>query len=117
GWTVCDMPGVAIGPNDRVYLLSRGNCPRSADHPVIVLEPDGSFVCSFGDGLFEMTHAIAFGVDNLLYCTDVGGHRVRGFTAEGDLGRTIARPGAPSDTGYQTGEFPTIVGAAGPLKA
>ena len=39
GWTFCDVPGVTTGPDDRVYLLTRGNCPRSTDHPVIVLEP------------------------------------------------------------------------------
>ncbi len=116
GWTVCDVPGVAIGPDDRVYLISRGNCPRSTDHPVIVLEPDGTFVRSFGDGLFETTNAIAFGVDNLLYCTDVGGHRVHVFTPEGDLVRTIAGPVSPSDTGY-AGDFRAIVRAAGPFNA
>ncbi len=114
GWTVCDVPGVTVGPDDRVYLLTRGNCPRSADHPVIVLEPDGTFVRSFGDGLFEFTHAIAFGVDGLLYCTDVGGHRIHVFTPEGDLVRSIAGPVSPSDTGYTT-DFRTIVRAAGPF--
>jgi len=113
-WTVCDVPGVTVGPDDRVYLLTRGNCPRSADHPVIVLEPDGTFVRSFGDGLFEFTHAIAFGVDGLLYCTDVGGHRIQVFTPDGDHIRTIAGPVSPSDTGFTT-DFRTIVRAAGPF--
>jgi sugar lactone lactonase YvrE len=115
-WTVCDVPGVVIGPDDRVYLMSRGNCPRSTDHPVIVLAPDGTFVRAFGDGMFEMTHAIAFGVDGLLYCVDVGGHRVHVFTPDGDLVRTIAGDG-PSDSGYQAGDFRTIVRAAGPFNA
>jgi sugar lactone lactonase YvrE len=114
GWTVCDVPGVAVGPDDRVYLITRGNCPRSADHPVIVLEPDGTFVRSFGEGLFEFTHAIAFGVDGLLYCTDVAGHRIQVFTPEGELVRTIAGPVSPSDTGFTT-DFRTIVRAAGPF--
>ena len=43
GRTFCDVPGVAVGPDDRVYLCTRGNCPPSADHPIIVLEPDGTF--------------------------------------------------------------------------
>jgi len=114
-WTVCDVPGIATGPDDRVYLLSRGNCPRSTDHPVIVLEPDGTFVRSFGDGAFAMTHAIAFGVDGLLYCVDVGGHKVLVYTPEGDLVRTIGT-GEPSDSGYTT-DFRTIVRAAGPFNA
>ena len=114
GWTFCDVPGVATGPDDRVYILTRGNCPRSSDHPVIVLEPDGAFVRSFGDGTFTFPHAIAVGVDGLLYCTDVGGHRIHVFTTEGELVRTIAGPVSPSDTGI-TSDFTTILRGAGPF--
>jgi sugar lactone lactonase YvrE len=113
GWTFCDVPGVATGPDDRVYVFTRGNCPRSPDHPVMVFEPDGRFVRAFGEGLFDFPHAIAMGVDGLLYCTDVEGHRVRVFTPQGDLVRTIGT-GAPSDTGYTT-DFTTITRAAGPF--
>jgi sugar lactone lactonase YvrE len=96
-----------------VYLLTRGNCPRSPDHPVMVFESDGTFVRAFGDGLFEFPHAIAFGIDGLLYCTDVEGHRVHVFTPEGDLLRTIGS-GVPSDTGYTT-DYTTIVRGAAPF--
>jgi sugar lactone lactonase YvrE len=114
GWTFCDVPGVAVGPDDRVYLMTRGNCPRSPDHPVIVLESDGTFVRAFGDNAFEFSHAIAVGVDGLLYCVDVGGHRVRVYTTEGELVRTIEGPVSPSETGYTT-DFRTIVHGAGPF--
>jgi sugar lactone lactonase YvrE len=114
--TFCDVPGVAVGPDDRVYLMTRGNCPRSPDHPIVVLEPDGTFVTSFGDGDFTFPHAIAFGVDGLLYAVDVGGHLVRVFTPAGELVRTIAGPVSPSDTGYTT-DFRTILRRAGPFNA
>ena len=114
GWTFCDVPGVAIGPDDRVYLLTRGNCPHSQDHPIIVLEPDGTFVRAFGDGAFEFAHGLAMGVDGLLYGVDVGGHQVRVFTPRGDLVRTIAGPASPSDSGYTT-DFRTILRGAGPF--
>jgi sugar lactone lactonase YvrE len=113
-WTACDVPGITVGPDDRVYLFTRGNCPRSADHPVIVLETDGTFVRSFGEGAFEFAHAIAMGSDGLLYCVDVAGHRVRVFTPVGELVRTIEGPASPSDTGFTT-DFRTILHAAGPF--
>jgi sugar lactone lactonase YvrE len=116
GWTFCDVPGVTVGPDGRVYVLTRGNCPRSTDHPVIVLESDGTFVRSFGEGAITFAHAIAMGVDGLLYCVDVGDHRVQVFTPEGDLVRTIAGPVSPSDTGYTT-DFRTILRGAGPFNA
>jgi sugar lactone lactonase YvrE len=115
-WTVCDVPGVATGPDDRVYLMSRGSCPRNSEHQVIVLEPDGAFVRSFGDGMFETSHSIAFGVDGYLYCVDVAGNRVHVFTPDGDLVRTIAVD-HPSDTGYVPGDFRTITRVAGPFNA
>jgi sugar lactone lactonase YvrE len=80
----------------------------------MVFEPDGSFMRSFGDGAFDFPHAIAFGVDGLLYCTDVGGHRVHVYSAEGELVRTIAGSRSPSDTGYTT-DFRTIVRGGGPF--
>jgi sugar lactone lactonase YvrE len=116
GWTFCDVPGITVGADERVYILTRGNCPRSGDHPIIVLESDGTFVRSFGEGTITMAHAIAMGVDGLLYCVDTGGHLVRVFTPQGELVRTIAGPVSPSDTGYTT-DFRTILRGAGPFNA
>src|SRR5260370_15030151 len=98
-----------------VFMLSRGNCPRSDDHPIIVLEPDGSFVRSFGDGSIKFAHQIAVGVDGLLYCVDVGGHLVRVFTVEGEFIRTIAGQLSPSDTSYTT-DLPNNVPGRGPVQ-
>jgi sugar lactone lactonase YvrE len=80
----------------------------------MVFESDGRFIRNFGDGAFDFPHAIAFGVDGLLYCTDVGGHRVHVFTPDGDLVRTIAGRVSPSDTGVTT-DFRSIVRGAGPF--
>src|SRR6185437_15621000 len=80
------------------------------------LESDGTFVTAFGDGDFTFPHAIAFGVDGLLYAVDVGGHLVRVYTPAGELVRTIAGPVSPSDTGYTT-DFRTILRRAGPFNA
>jgi sugar lactone lactonase YvrE len=63
-----------------------------------------------------MAHAIAVGVEGLLYCVDTAGHRVRVVTTNGELVRTIEGPASPSDTGYTT-DFRTIVRGAGPFNA
>src|ERR1700686_5293250 len=78
------------------------------------LPEGGSFVRSFGEGYFTFAHAIAMGVDGLLYCVDVAGHLVRVFTPEGELVRTIQGPVSPSDTGYTT-DYRTILRGAGPF--
>src|SRR5678815_4456482 len=64
GVNLIETPGVAVGARDRVYALTRNTA-----HPVIIFEPDGSFVASFGQGVFsERTHGILAGPDGSMYC-------------------------------------------------
>lgn len=92
GMTLHETPGVAVDAADRVYLLT-----RNTDNPVIVLDADGSFVRSFGAGVFSArTHAITAGPDGLIYCTDDGHHTITKWTPEGELLLTIGTPDAPS---------------------
>ena len=88
GWR--EIAGVAIGGDGRVYVFARG------DHPVIVFEPDGTFVTSWGEGIFANPHAITPGPDGTMYATDHFGHVVRQLSADGEVLMTIGEPGAPS---------------------
>jgi hypothetical protein len=70
---------VAVDSHDRVYLLARDD-PR-----VIVFERDGTFVHSWGDGLFAgRAHGITIGPDDSVYLVDDGDHTVRRFASSGD---------------------------------
>lgn len=96
---------VAVDQADRVYVFTRG------DHPMIVLEQDGRFVTSWGQGLFERPHGVTVATDGTLYCADDNGHWIGQFTPEGELLSTIGTrgDGAP----YQSGDpfnLPTKVG-------
>ena len=55
GMTLHETPGVAVGPDDHVYLLTRNTA-----NPVIVLTREGEFVRTFRDPKF-----VAFLTDNL----------------------------------------------------
>src|SRR5262245_61818458 len=79
GWNFVEVAGVATDSRDRVYVFNRG------EHPVIVFEPDGRFVTSWGEGLFRRAHGITIGPDDAVYCTDDLDHTVRKFTPEGKL--------------------------------
>jgi DNA-binding beta-propeller fold protein YncE len=95
GFKHLDVSGVAVDPNDRVYLLTR------SDTRVIVYERDGSFVTSWGDGVFtDRTHCLRFAPDGSLFTVDDGDHTVRKFTPDGKLIMMLGRPGVASDTGY-----------------
>ena len=66
GWEFRDVAAVAVDSRDRVYVFNRGQ------HPMIVLDRDGNFLRSWGEGLFSRTHGIDINSDDILYCTEVG---------------------------------------------
>ena len=93
GMTLHECAGVAVDAEDLVYLLT-----RNVDNPVIVLEPDGGVLRSFGAGVFtDRTHAISVGPDGFLYCADDGSHTITKWTREGELVLTIGEPGVSSE--------------------
>jgi sugar lactone lactonase YvrE len=95
GYVHQDVDGVAVDSQDRVYLMTRG------DARLIVYNLDGSFLRSWGEGLFTpRTHGVTIGPDDMVYTVDDGDHTVRKFTPEGTQLMVIGTPGVPSDTGY-----------------
>jgi DNA-binding beta-propeller fold protein YncE len=102
GWSLVEVAGVAVDSRDRVYVFNRGA------HPVIVLDRDGSFLTSWGEGHFRRAHGITIGPDDAVYCTDDLDHTVRKFTPEGALLLTLGTSGSPSDTGVEGIDYRTI---------
>ncbi len=90
GWTFREVVDVAVDAEDRVYVFNRG------DHPMMVFESDGSFVTSWGEGMFARAHGLTPGPDDTLYCADDVGHCIYQFTLEGELLMTIGTPGDPA---------------------
>jgi DNA-binding beta-propeller fold protein YncE len=93
GWSHGDVAGVATDSQDRVFVFNR------SEHPVIVYEPDGRFVGSWGEGVFTRPHGITIH-DDIVYCADDTDHTVRAFTLSGTPLWTLGTPNVPSDTGY-----------------
>ena len=95
GWTFREVADVAVDSRDRVYVFNRG------EHPVMVFEQDGTFVGSWGEGLFTRPHGVTLGPDETLYCVDDGAHCVYRCGLDGQVLRTIGTPGEPAP--YQSG--------------
>jgi hypothetical protein len=93
GWTHADVCDVDVDAHDRVYVMNRG------EHPVIVYEADGTFVRSWGEGVFANPHGITIGADGFAWCVDNADHTVRKFTLEGELVLTLGTAGVPSEAG------------------
>ncbi|MCE9530823.1 MAG: peptidyl-alpha-hydroxyglycine alpha-amidating lyase family protein [Planctomycetes bacterium] len=102
GYTWSEVAGVATDSRDRVYVFNRG------DHPVMIFDRDGTFLSSWGEGVFTRAHGITIGPDDAVYCTDDLGHTVRKFTPDGRLLMTLGVSGQPSDTGATSIDYRTI---------
>jgi len=94
-WTLKEVADVVVDSRDRVYVFNRG------EHPVVIFDPDGSFVSAWGEGLFVRPHGLTLGPDETLYCVDDAGHCVRKCTPDGRVLMTIGTPGrgAPRHSG------------------
>lgn len=90
GWRLTDVASVAVDSKDRVYAFNRGA------HPMVVLDREGNFLRSWGEGLFSRAHGLHIDADDNLYCTDDGDHTVRKCTTDGKVLLTIGIPEKPS---------------------
>lgn len=89
GWR--EVAGVAVGPQDKVYVFAR------SEHPVMVFDRDGKFIKSWGEGVFSNPHGLTLGVEgDTLFCIDNGDHTVRKCTLDGKVLMTLGVPGKPS---------------------
>ena len=96
GWQLTDVASVGVDSKDRIYVFNRG------EHPMIVLDREGNFIKSFGEGLFSRAHGLHIDADDHLYCTDDGDHTVRKCTTDGKVLLTIGIPGKPAP--FMSGE-------------
>ena len=96
GWSLKEVPDVAVDRQDRVYVFSRG------EHPMIVFDREGNFITSWGEGVFTRAHGVTLGPDDTLFCADDGDHTVRKCTFDGEVLLTLGTPGEPAP--YQGGE-------------
>ena len=90
GWSFKEVADVVVDSQDRVYVFNRG------EHPMIIFEPDGSFVTSWGEDLFTRAHGVTVGPDGTLYCVDDGDHSIWKCTPDGEVLMTIGTPGQPA---------------------
>src|SRR5258708_13201199 len=89
GWMLTDVASVAVDSKDRVYVFNRG------EHPMVVLDRNGNFITSWGEGLFDRAHGLHIDADDQLYCTDDGDHTVRKCTTARTVLLTIGIPNNP----------------------
>ena len=90
GWTYKEGTAVDVDSSDHVYVFNRGTCP------MIVLDPDGNVVRTWGEGVFKNPHGVTVAPDDTVFCVDNGDSTVRRFTSTGKLLMTLGTPNRPS---------------------
>ena len=108
GWSFGEVSAVAVDSQDRVYAFQR------KDPPVIVLDREGNYLSSWGDGTITLAHGIYIGADDHIYLTDRDVHLAIKYTLDGKPLLTLGNRGVPSDTGC-TEDSGTVLRAAGPF--
>jgi DNA-binding beta-propeller fold protein YncE len=111
-----EATAVTVGADDRVYVFCRGN------KPVLVFDPDGNLVDSWGNDnppedvvirrdaygnamqfwntWFDRPHAITMDHEQNLWLVDDVGNKIRKFSVSGDLLQTIGTgEAAPRESG------------------
>lgn len=101
-WSFVEVVGIAADSHDRVFVFCRG------EHPVVIFESDGTFVGSWGEGVFVRPHGITIAPDDSVWCTDDRDHTVRKFSPDGKVLLTLGKSGQPCDTGIDGMDYRTI---------
>ncbi|MDF1592102.1 MAG: hypothetical protein P1P89_11350 [Desulfobacterales bacterium] len=102
GWSLGSVPNGACDSQGRVYVFTR------SEHPVLVFDPDGRFLGSWGEDIFSRPHGILITPDDIAYCTDDKDHTVRKCTLDGKVLMTLGTKDQPTDTGYDGKNWRTI---------
>ncbi len=76
-----EISAMSVDAEGDVYVLYR---PEAAD-PVVVLDPSGRFLRSWGAGMFGIPHGIRVDPDGNVWTVDSNTSKVYKFSAEGEL--------------------------------
>ena len=65
---LAEVVAVDTDSNDRVFVFNRGN------HPVLIFEPDGTFVSCWGEGKFVQPHRVFIAPDDTVFLAEAQVH-------------------------------------------
>ena len=110
GWAL-GQTAIVTDSQDRVYLFNRG------EHPLIVLDRDGNFLTSWGEGQLPDAHGMYIDDDENLYMPVKNSHVVLKYDPKGNLLMTMGEWDKPSDTGWSGRYSDVVERAAGPFNS
>ncbi len=109
GMPLTNVADVAVDSTNNVYLIVRG------DPPILVFNPAGKLINSWGHGLIAGPHGIYIDDHDNVFCVDNHDNVVLKFTTAGKLLMTLGTRGVATDSGAVKGNFKTVKRGAGPF--
>jgi hypothetical protein len=101
GWRLVEVAGVATDSRDRVFVFNRG------EHPIVVFDPEGRFLDSWGEGRFVRPHGITIGPEDVVHCTATSTTPSRGAWCAGAGRRRSSRPARTGSGTWRGRKAPT----------
>ena len=108
GW-VLGQTAIVTDSQDRVYLYNR------SDHPLVVMDRDGNFLTSWGEGTLPDAHGMFIDADENIYMPVKNSHVVLKYSTSGNLLMTLGTWDQASDTGWSGVTTDIVKQAAGPF--
>lgn len=108
GWAL-GQTAIVTDAQDRVYLFNR------SDHPLVVLDREGNFLASWGEGVLSDAHGMYIDTDENIYLPVKNSHVVLKYDLQGNQLMTLGTWDQPSDTGWSGDYQDTVQRAAGPF--
>ncbi|WP_425616158.1 redoxin domain-containing protein [Anatilimnocola sp. NA78] len=92
------VSAVAIGKDDEIYILQRGEVP------LLAFDKTGKYLRGWGQGLFKVPHGLRVDKEGHIWTTDNGNHVLRQFNREGRLLLTFGQEGkgVGGETGFKS---------------
>jgi DNA-binding beta-propeller fold protein YncE len=110
GW-VLGQTAIVTDSKDRVFLFNRG------EHPLIVLDREGNYLTSWGEGTLPDAHGMYIDADENLFMPVKNSHVVLKYDSAGNLLMTLGAWDQPSDTGWSGDYRDQVVRASGPFNS
>lgn len=86
------VTAAAADSADRLHIFHRGK------QPIVVLDADGKYLRSWGDGLIKTAHGLRIDGDGNVWVTDLGHHQVLKFDPRGKLLLTLGKKDEPGES-------------------
>src|SRR6202521_14579 len=94
------MSAVDIDSHGTIYAFKRSEPGEKADamsSMIMVIDPHGKFLRSWGEHTFSSAHGLRVGRDGFIWITDKTGDQVFKFTPDGELLMTLGKKGVAGD--------------------